>query len=45
MPIIDMSHIISFYKNDKSKAKNILLLIENKNISSQNIAYIKLKLI
>ena len=45
MPIIDMSHIISFYKNDKPKAKNILLqLVENKNISSKNIAYIKLKL-
>ena len=45
MTIIDMSHIISFYENDKSKAKKILLpLIENKNISNQNIAYIKLKL-
>ena len=45
MTIIDMSHIISFYENDKSRAKNILLpLIENKNISSLNIAYIKLKL-
>jgi tetratricopeptide (TPR) repeat protein len=45
MTIIDMSHIISFYENDKQKAKNILLpLIENKNISSNNIAYIKLKL-
>lgn len=45
MTIIDMSHIISFYENDKSKAKKILLpLIENKNISNQNIAYVKLKL-
>ena len=45
MTIIDMSHIISFYENDKSKAKKILFpLIENKNISNQNIAYVKLKL-
>ena len=45
MAIIDLSHIISFYENDKPKAKNILLpLIENKNISNNNIAYIKLKL-
>ncbi len=43
--IRDLAHIISFYEHKKEKAKNILLsVLENKNYSEKNIAYVKMEL-
>jgi len=45
LTIRDLAHIISFYENKKEKAKKILLsVLENKNYSEKNIAYIKMEL-
>tara|TARA_S200000501_G_scaffold377255_1_gene434904 strand:- start:2413 stop:4233 length:1821 start_codon:yes stop_codon:yes gene_type:complete len=41
----DLAHIMSFHKNNKEKAKKILLpIIENDNFSDYNIAQLKLEL-
>ena len=43
--IKNLAHIVSFYENKKEKAKKILLsIVENKNYSEKNIAYVKMEL-